>query len=298
MKKQSLSILLTAVLAAALTLSGCAGTASSAAPAPASSSAPSSGAASSGAAASDSSTVLTVLKVAADPVPHVELLNFVKPKLKEEGVDLQITVLDSNGDSLANERTNDGEFDVNFFQHLPYLESVKSEKGYDLASAGKVHVEPIGAYSVKYRKLADVPGSATVVIPNDTTNEYRALKILEDNGFIKLKSDIKNYSATVQDIATYVKPIKIQELDSAQIIRVRDQFDIYITNTNKILDAGIDATTALFREGADSPYANILVTKSARVDDPAVVKLREALNTPEVKKFIEDKYKGAVIPAF
>ena len=290
MKRQSLSILLTAVLTASLTLSGCAGTASSAAPAPASSSAPISGGA--------SSAALTVLKVAADPVPHVELLNFVKPKLKEEGIDLQITVLDSNGDSLANERTSNGEFDVNFFQHLPYLESVKSEKGYDLASAGKVHVEPIGAYSVKYKKPADVPAGATVVIPNDTTNEYRALEILEDNGFIKLKSEIKNYSATVQDIAAYVKPIKIQELDSAQIIRVRDQFDIYITNTNKILDAGIDATTALFREGADSPYANILVTKSARVNDPAVVKLREALNTPEVKKFIEDKYKGAVIPAF
>lgn len=294
MKKQSLSVLLTAVLTASLTLSGCAGASS-----PASSSSPASQApASEAASAPASSAALTVLKVAADPVPHVELLNFVKPKLKEEGVDLQITVLDSNGDSLANERTNDGEFDVNFFQHLPYLESVKTEKGYDLASAGKVHVEPIGAYSVKYKKLADVPASATVVIPNDTTNEYRALKILEDNGFIKLKSGLKNYSATVQDIATYVKPIKIQELDSAQIIRVRDQFDIYITNTNKILDAGIDATTALFREGADSPYANILVTKSARVDDPAVVKLREALNTPEVKKFIEDKYKGAVIPAF
>jgi ABC-type metal ion transport system, periplasmic component/surface antigen len=279
-----------AVIALSSALAGCSSSSGSA-------SAPG-GASSASASSAASSQGPTVLKVAADPVPHAELLEFVKPKLKEEGVDLQITVLDSNSGSLANERTNNGEYDVNFFQHLPYLESVKQEKGYDLASAGKVHVEPIGAYSVKYKKTDDVPENATVVIPNDTTNEYRALKILEDNGFIKLKSTIKNYSATVQDVETYVKPIKITELDSAQIIRVRDQFDVYITNTNKILDAGIDATAALFREGADSPYANILVTKTSRVNDPAVVKLREALNTPEVKKFIEDQYKGAVVPAF
>jgi D-methionine transport system substrate-binding protein len=301
-KSKTLSVLASAILVSVLTLSGCAG--SSSAPAAAStapsSAAPASSAASSVASASSaaSSATLTVLKIAADPVPHAELLNFIKPKLKEEGVDLQITVLDSDGDSLANERTNNGEFDVNFFQHVPYLDSVKKEKGYDLAPAGKVHVEPIGAYSVQYKKIADLPANAKIVIPNDTTNEYRALKILEDNGFIKLKSTIKNYSATVQDIAAYTKPVKITELDSAQIIRVRDQFDVYITNTNKILDAGIDAATALFREGADSPYANVLVTKTSRVNDPAIVKLREALNTQEVKKFIEEKYKGAVIPAF
>lgn len=285
--KKGLSVLLAAALSASLALTGCAGSSSAAS---AASAAAGSTAASSGG--------TTVLKIAADPVPHAEILNFVKPKLKAEGVDLQITVLDSDGDSLANERTNNGEFDVNYFQHLPYLDSVIKEKGYDLASAGKVHVEPIGAYSVKYKKTADVPANAKVVIPNDTTNEYRALKILEDNGFIKLKDSVKNYSATVQDIATYVKPIKITELDSAQIIRVRDEFDIYITNTNKILDAGIDATTALFREGSNSPYANIIVTKTSRVNDPAIVKLREALNTPEVKQFIQTKYKGAVIPAF
>jgi D-methionine transport system substrate-binding protein len=240
----------------------------------------------------------TVLKVAADPTPHVELLNHVKAKLAEEGIDLQITTLDTNGDALVNEQVNNGEFDVNFMQHQPYLDSVISEKGYDLASAGKIHVEPIGFYSTKYKAKADIPANATVAIPNDTTNEYRALKILEDNGFIKLKAGIKNYSATVQDIASYTKPIKITELDSAQIIRVRDQFDGYITNTNKILDAGIDASSALFREGADSPYANILVTKKSRVNDPAVVKLREALQSDDVKAFIKEKYKGAVIPAF
>lgn len=291
--RKSVLFLSAAAIVAGSVLSGCSGSGSGASSAaPVSSAAP----ASSGAVSSEAAK--TVLKVAADPVPHVELLEFVKPKLEEQGVELEITTLDSNSGSLANERTNNGEYDVNFFQHLPYLESVKAEKGYDLASAGKVHVEPIGAYSVKYKKTEEVPDNATVVIPNDVTNEYRALKILEDNGFIKLKTTIKNYSATVQDIESYTKQIKITELDSAQIIRVRDQFDLYITNTNKILDAGIDATTALFREGADSPYANILVTKSDRVSDPAVVKLAQALNTPEVKQFIEEKYKGAVVPAF
>jgi D-methionine transport system substrate-binding protein len=257
-----------------------------------------SGCSKSNAAKTTSSSKLTVLKVAADAVPHAELLNFVKPKLLKEGIDLQITVLDSDGDSLANEETNDGEFDVNFFQHLPYLDSLKKEKGFDLASAGKIHVEPIGFYSVKYKTKDEIPSDAKVAIPNDATNEYRALKILEDNGFITLKPDIKNYEATVQDIAKYNKPIKITEMDSALIIRDRDQFDGYITNTNKILDAGINASSALFREGADSPYANILVTKTSRVNDPAIVKLKEALQSPDVKKFIEDKYKGAVIPAF
>lgn len=269
-----------AVLTLSLVLSGCA-------QAPAASS--------SGSATSEGKTVL---KVAADPTPHVELLNHVKAKLAEEGIDLQITTLDATGDALANEQVNNGEFDVNFFQHQPYLDSVIKEKGYDLANAGKVHVEPIGFYSAKYKSKADIPANATVAIPNDTTNEYRALKILEDNGFIKLKSGLKNYSATVQDIASYTKPLKITELDSAQIIRVRDQFDGYITNTNKILDAGIDAKSALFREGADSPYANILVTKKSRVNDAAVLKLKAALQSDDVKQFIKDKYKGAVIAAF
>ena len=240
----------------------------------------------------------TVLTVAADAVPHAELLNFVKPELEKEGVELKIIVLDASTGSLANEQTDNGEYDVNFFQHLPYLDSVKSEKGYDLAAAGSIHVEPIGFYSVKYKSKEEIPDGAKIAIPNDATNEYRALKILENNGFIKLKSTIQNYSATINDIETNTKNLKITELDSANIIRVKDEFDGYVTNTNKILDAGIDANTALFREGKDSPYANILVTKTSRVNDAAIVKLKNALTTPEVKKFIEETYKGAVIPAF
>ncbi len=235
------------------------------------------------------------LKVLADQVPHAELLNFVKPRLAEEGVKLEITILQNDH---GNEDVNNGEFDVNFFQHQPYLDSVKAEKGYDLANAGNIHVEPIGLYSDKYKTKEEIPEGAVIGIPNDVTNEYRALKILEDNGFLKLRSDLEEHAATVKDITEYIKNIKIEEIDSAQLIRLKTDFDGYITNTNKILEAGIDPNTALFREGKDSPYANILVTKTNRLNDPAIVALKKALATEEVRKFIEEKYKGAVIPAF
>jgi D-methionine transport system substrate-binding protein len=235
------------------------------------------------------------LKVLADQVPHAELLNFVKPKLAEQGINLEITILQNDH---GNEDTDNGEFDVNFFQHQPYLDSLKKEKGYDLANAGNIHVEPIGLYSVKYKTKEEIPEGAVIGIPNDVTNEYRALKILEDNGFIKLKTGLEAYSATVKDIAEYKKKITIKEIDSAQLIRLKNDFAGYITNTNKILEAGIDANSALFREGKDSPYANILVTKTSRVNEPDIVALKNALTTEDVRKFIEDKYKGAVIPAF
>jgi len=235
------------------------------------------------------------LKVLADQVPHAELLNFVKPELASLGVNLDITILQNDH---GNEDTDNGEFDVNFFQHQPYLDSVSREKGYDLANAGNIHVEPIGLYSAKYKTREELPENAVIGIPNDVTNEYRALKILEQNGFIRLKADLPEHAATIKDIAEYTRKIELKEIDAAQLIRLKEDFDGYITNTNKILEAGIDANSALFREGKDSPYANILVTKSSRVDEPAIVALKKALTTPEVRKFIEDRYKGAVIPAF
>ncbi|MDR3255610.1 MAG: metal ABC transporter substrate-binding protein [Synergistaceae bacterium] len=241
----------------------------------------------------------TKLKVAAAAVPHTELLEFVKPKLAEQGIDLEIITIDESvGGTLLNEQTDNGENDVNFFQHLPYLNSVKGEKKFDLAPAGNIHVEPIGFYSAKYKSKADLPNKAKIAIPYDATNEYRALKLLEDNGFIKLKTDIVNFTATKQDVAEYVKPIEIIELDAGVIIRGANELDGYITNTNRILEAGIDANTALFREDKNSPYANVLVTKTARVGDAAIVALKNALTTEDVRKFIADKYKGAVVPAF
>ncbi|AEF81408.1 MetQ/NlpA family ABC transporter substrate-binding protein [Leadbettera azotonutricia] len=239
----------------------------------------------------------TRLKVQADIVPHAELLEFVKPTLAAQGIDIEIiTTTDS---SLANEQVANGELDVNFFQHEPYLKSIVAERGFDLVNGGNIHVEPIGAYSVKYKTVNEVPNNAKIAIPNDATNEYRALRILEQAGFITLKKGVDVYQTTVANtVDKYVKPITLQELDSALIIRVKEDFDVYITNTNKILEAGIDTTQVLFREGKDSPYANILAVKASRVNDPAIKALFVALTSEDVRKFIDSKYKGAVIPAF
>jgi D-methionine transport system substrate-binding protein len=239
----------------------------------------------------------TVLKVQADVVPHAELLEFVKPKLADQGIVLDIiTTTDS---ALANEQVANGELDANFFQHEPYLKSIVAEKGFDLVNGGNIHVEPIGAYSVKYKSVAEIPNTASIAIPNDATNEYRALRILEQAGFITLKKGTDVYQTTVENtVDVYVKPVVLHELDSALILRVKEDFDVYITNTNKVLEAGIDTTTVLFREGADSPYANILAVKAGRVNDPALKALYAALTSADVRQFIESRYKGAVIPAF
>jgi D-methionine transport system substrate-binding protein len=236
------------------------------------------------------------VKVLADQVPHAELLNFVKPKLAAIGVKLEITVSDFSRD--GNEAIDNGEYDANYFEHVPYLESVKAEKGYDLANAGNIHVEPIGFYSSKWKSLKELPKTATFEIPNDVTNEYRALKILETAGFIKLKKDIKVGQATLKDVDKYLKPVTLVEIDAGQLVRDLPDFDGGVINTNRVLEAGIDASTAFFREGKDSPYANIIVTKTARVNDPAIQALVKALRSEDVRKFINEKYKGAVIPAF
>jgi D-methionine transport system substrate-binding protein len=236
------------------------------------------------------------IKVLADVVPHAELLEFVKPRLAAKGINLEITITDFSRD--GNEAVNSGEYDANFFQHVPYLESVKAEKGYDLANAGNIHVEPIGFYSSKWKSLKEIPAKATFEIPNDVTNEYRALRILETAGFIKLRKGVKVGEATLRDVEKYQKPIKLVEIDAGQLVRDLPDFDGAVINTNRVLEAGIDASTAFFREGKDSPYANIITVKTSRVKDPAIQELVKALRTEEVRKFINEKYKGAVIPAF
>jgi D-methionine transport system substrate-binding protein len=238
----------------------------------------------------------TKLVIGAAQVPHAEILEFIKPTLAEQGVEIEIIV--PTDESSLNQQTENGEIDVNYFQHKPYLDSVVGEKGFDLVSIGGIHIEPIGAYSDVYKSKEEIPDNALVAIPNDGTNEYRALKILEDAGFIKLKADIDPVTTTKGDIETYIKPLEIVELEAGLIVRTHDEYDIYISNTNRIIEGGLNPNTNLFREGADSPYANIVVVKSDRANDPAVKKLYDALRTPEVKQFIEDKYSGAVVAAF
>ena len=242
--------------------------------------------------AADDGTI--VLKGIADLVPHSEIIEYVKPKLEAQGITIEL--VSTAADSTTNEKLNAGEIDFNYFQHDPYLQSEIEANGYDLVSAGGIHVEPITAYSDKYESKEDIPENAVVAIPNDATNEYRALRILELNGFIVLDESVQDsLSASVADITEYVVPLEIVELDSAQIIPTKDDYDFFITNTNKALEAGI-TSNKLFSEGADSPYANIIAVRTEDKDNPAIQALVEALLDEDTRQFIEETYNGAVIP--
>ena len=242
--------------------------------------------------AADDGTI--VLKGIADLVPHSEIIEYVKPKLEAQGITIEL--VSTAADSTTNEKLNAGEIDFNYFQHDPYLQSEIEANGYDLVNAGGIHVEPITAYSDKYESKEDIPENAVVAIPNDATNEYRALRILELNGFIVLDESVQDsLSASVADITEYVVPLEIVELDSAQIIPTKDDYDFFITNTNKALEAGI-TSNRLFSEGADSPYANIIAVRTEDKDNPAIQALVEALLDEDTQQFIEETYNGAVIP--
>ena len=236
------------------------------------------------------------LIVGATQVPHAEILEVVKPELAKEGVELDIKVFSDY--VQPNLQLADKELDANFFQHQPYLDTFNKDRGAKLVSVGTVHVEPFGGYSRKLKSLKDLPEGATVAIPNDPSNSGRALLLLQKQGLIKLK-DPTNITATPLDIAENPKNLKFRELEAAILPRALDDVALALINTNYALEAGLVPTKdALFIEGADSPYANIVVTREDNKDAPAVKKLVNALHTPAVKKFIEEKYKGAVVPAF
>ncbi|KTT39340.1 methionine ABC transporter substrate-binding protein [Pseudomonas oryzihabitans] len=236
------------------------------------------------------------LTVAATPVPHAEILEFVKPQLAKEGVDLQIKVFTDY--VQPNLQVAQKRLDANFFQHQPYLDEFNKSRGTDLVTVAQVHVEPFGIYSQKIKKLDELRDGAVVAIPSDATNGGRALLLLEKAGLIKLK-DSANILATPKDIAENPKHLKFKELEAATLPRVLNQVDLALINTNYALEAKLNPTQdALLLEGKESPYANILVARPDNKDSDAVQKLAKALNTPAVKQFIEEKYKGAVVPAF
>lgn len=236
------------------------------------------------------------ISVAATAVPHAEILEFVKPALVKQGVELQIKVFTDY--VQPNVQVAEGRLDANFFQHQPYLDEFNNSRGTQLVSIAGVHVEPFGAYSSKVKNLADLPQGANVVIPNDATNGGRALLLLQKAGVIKLK-DGAGITATVKDIAENPKAIKVRELEAATLPRVLGQVDLALINTNYALEAGLNPTKdALVIEGSDSPYVNILVVNSKNKDAAGLQKLAKALNSAEVKAFINEKYKGAVVPAF
>lgn len=236
------------------------------------------------------------LSVAATAVPHAEILEVVKPLLAAEGVTLQVRVF--NDYVQPNDQVAQKHIDVNYFQTEPYLDAYNRGRGTDLVTVAGVHIEPFGAYSRRHASLDALPAGADVAIPNDPSNNSRALILLHRAGVIELK-DPADALASQRDIVANPKNLAFRELDSAMLPRVLDQVDLALINTNYALDAGLDPTRdALVIEGADSPYVNFLVARPDNRDDPRVQALARALTGPEVKAFIQSRYKGAVLPAF
>ncbi|WP_420911313.1 MetQ/NlpA family ABC transporter substrate-binding protein [Winslowiella iniecta] len=237
------------------------------------------------------------LRIAADPVPHAEILQYVK-KI-DPSLDLKIIELTSGVN--ANELLAHGDVDANYFQHVPYLRDQQKALGQTFAVAATVHIEPLGIYSRKITSLQQVPNNATVAVPNNVTNLSRALYLLQAQGLIKLKAgfnDPANDQATPKDIAENPKQLKILEIESPQIPRSLDDVDLAVINGNYALEAGlVPAKDALGLESADNnPYANILVTTPKLADDPRIKKLAEDLQSPKVAEFIRQNYQGSVIP--
>jgi D-methionine transport system substrate-binding protein len=239
---------------------------------------------------------VTVLKVGATPIPHAELLNFVKPLLEKENIKLEI--IEFQDYVQPNTALVDKELDANFFQHQPYLDSFNKERGQNLLSAGSVHIEPLGLYSKRIKDISELKDGAVIAIPNDPSNASRALLLLQSNGILKLK-DGGNITSTEKDIVENPKNLKIELAEAAQLPRVLEDVDAAVINTNYALPANLNPVKdALIIEGKDSPYANNVVVRNGDQERPEIKKLVEALNSPEVKKFIQDKYQGAVVPAF
>ena len=236
------------------------------------------------------------LTVAATPVPHAEILKEIKPLLAKQGVDIEIKVFTDY--VQPNMQVAQKQLDVNFFQTEPYLDAFNKERGTDLVKVVGVHIEPFGAYSRKYKTIDEVPDGANVVIPNDPSNNSRALLLLAKHKLITLKNP-GDKLATLKDVAENPKHFKFRELEAAMLPRVLDEVDLALINTNYALAAGLNPVKdALLIEDKDSPYVNFLVSRPDNKDDPRVQKLAAALTSPEVKAFIEKTYNGAVLPAF
>ncbi|CAH1058238.1 MetQ/NlpA family ABC transporter substrate-binding protein [Paenibacillus pseudetheri] len=246
--------------------------------------------------ATETTTEPVKLVVGASPVPHAEILKAIAPLLEAQGITLEIKEFTDY--IQPNVQLDEKQLDANFFQHQPYLDDQNKNNKTDLISVASVHVEPFGAYSKKIKSIDELADGAKVAIPNDATNGGRALILLAKNGLITLKDDT-NIASTKADIIENKKNIKIIELEAAMLPRQLDEVDLALINTNFALDAGLVPTKdALFIEGTDSPYANILVARPDNKDSDAIKKLVAALNSPEAKAFIEEKYEGAIIPAF
>ncbi|MEB8336666.1 MetQ/NlpA family ABC transporter substrate-binding protein [Streptomyces endophyticus] len=238
------------------------------------------------------------LVVAATPVPHAEILNFIKKDLaKKEG--LKLEVKEFTDYVTPNNATEDGSVDANYFQTTPYLEDFNKKNGTHLKSVATVHLEPLGLYSQKAKKLEGLKKGGTVALPNDADNESRALRFLAANDLITLKKGSES-AATPQDIAKNPKDLQFKEVEAAQTPRSLKDVDAAVINGNYAIGADLSpAKDALALESTkNNEYNNVLAIKDGNQDDPRIKKLAKLLTSPEVKKFIEDKYKGSVLPSF
>ena len=238
------------------------------------------------------------IKVAASATPHAEILEEAKKILADEGWDLEIKIFDDY--VMPNEVVESGEFDANYFQHIPYLESFNKEKGTHLVNAGGIHYEPFGIYPGTKSDLSELADGDTIAVPNDTTNEARALLLLQDNGIITLKEGA-GLEATVNDIAENPHNVKIEELAAEQVARVAPEVAFVVLNGNYALQAGFSvAKDALAYEASDSEaaktYVNIIAVKEEHENDPGIQALVKVLKSDEIKQYINDTYDGAVIP--
>ena len=238
------------------------------------------------------------ITVAASETPHSEILAEAKTILAQQGWDLQVTVFQDY--VQPNLVVESGQFDANYFQHVPYLESFNKENNTNLVDAGDIHYEPFGIYPGTKKDLASLTKGDVIAIPNDTTNEARALLLLQDNGIIKLNDGV-GLTATVNDIKENSKGVVIKELEAAQVSRVKSEVAFVVLNGNYALEAGFSVSKdAVAYEKSDSQaaktYVNIIAVKKGNEQKEGIVALVKVLKSDEIKKFINDKYAGAVIP--
>ena len=238
-----------------------------------------------------------VLKVGATPEPHASMLNLIVDDMAKAGYTLE--VIEFTDYVTPNKALEDGQIDANFFQHIPYLEDQNKEMGYHLVNAGGIHIEPIALYSKKVSSLSELADGASIAIPNDPTNEGRALLLLQSAGLIKLNASA-GITATPLDITENAKNLKFNEIEAASLPRVLSDVDAAVINGNYAIPAGLSATKdGLFVEGADSPYVNIVTVKSGKENDAAIKALVEALKSDEIKDYVNKTYpNGEVVLVF
>ncbi len=236
------------------------------------------------------------LKVAATPVPHAQMLEFVKPDLKAQGIDLIIVVTDDY--NIPNRALANHEVEANFFQHIPFMEEQIKQFHYSIESIAKIELEPMGIYSKKIKSLSDLKDNAIIAVPNDPTNEARALLLLQAHDVIELDNS-HNLQATVLNITKNPKHIKFVEVDAAMMPRSLEDVDAAAINSNFALQANLSPLKdALVLESTDSPYANIIVVRTGDENRPDIQALKTAMTSEKVREFILQKYKGAILPAF